>query len=178
MTEDSSSHHPWSGFESSSPATYLYSSALSLIRSSSSFVTEPSNQTDHIYNGMIRDGPHAFFLVCSIILSTMGTILNTLAIMTICSMSTRALQDATHTFVLNLSIADLLLSMFVIPAHWLQIVFRKVTGVGDLLCSVSQLSFFWMFEVSLFTLSVVSVNRYVFFFFQQSLLFTVKIPFL
>jgi hypothetical protein len=159
MTEDSSSHQPWSEFESSDPATYLYGSAVNLIRSSSSFVNDPVNQTQQIYNGTIRDGPHGFFLACSIMLSIGGTIMNTLAIMTICSMSTRALQDATHTFVLNLSIADLLLSSFVIPTHWLQIVFRKVTGVGDLLCSISQLSFFWMFEVSLFTLSVVSVNR-------------------
>lgn len=149
----------WSELGTQAP-TILYTTAVDLIRkTASTLVDNPSNQTREYNDTTIRDAPHGFFLVCCISFSVFGTILNLLAILTICSLASRVRQDATHTFILNLSIADLLLSIFVIPAHWLQIVFRKVDVIGELLCDVSQLAFFWIFELSLFTLSVVSINR-------------------
>lgn len=147
-----------SAFDTES-STMLYSSVISFARSSSSRIEVPSNVTKEVYNSFIRDGPHMFFFICCIFLIVAGTILNSLTIATIFSLPPRIRSDATHTFILNLSIADLLLSLFVLPSHWLQIVFRKVDVVGEVLCDVSQLAFFWIFELSLFTLSVVSINR-------------------
>ena len=157
MTEGLLPSRVWSEFGAEGP-TILYTSAMNLLRSPS-IVDSASNRTQISFDGIIRDGPHAFFLVCCVFLSTIGTILNTLTILTIGSLPSRIRQDATHTFILNLSIADLILSAVVIPTHWLQIVFRKIDFVGELLCDVSQLLFFWIFELSLFTLSVVSINR-------------------
>ena len=138
-------------------STILYNGAMSLL-DGKAYSRSQSNHTE-VITGVIRDGPHAFFLVCCVFLSVFGTILNALTIMTICSMPSRVRQDATHTFILNLSIADLLLSVIAIPSHWLQIAYRKVDVVGEALCDVSQFFFFWIFELSLFTLSVVAINR-------------------
>lgn len=140
----------------------LYSSAINLLQASSSSANVPTNSTEVQFVGLIRDGPHAFFFVCCILISVFGTILNGMTIATIVSLPSRIRQDATHTFILNLSIADLLLSLVVIPSHWLQILWRKVDVVGEVFCDISQLAFFWIFELSLFTLSVVSINRYVY----------------
>lgn len=143
---------------SSESSNLLYNSVSFLIRNPSS-ADVATNSTRPYVQGTIRDTPHAFFFVCCLFLSVIGTILNALTIMTICSMPSRVRKDATHTFILNLSIADLLLSCVVIPTHWLQIVYRKVDFLGEFLCDVTQALFFWIFELSLFTLSVVSINR-------------------
>lgn len=159
MSEDFfAAHHEVSPFEVDT-STMLYNSVLSFARSSPSIVNVPANATTKVFDGIIRDGPHGFFFVCCVFLVVFGTILNSLTIATIFSLPPRIRQDATHTFILNLSIADLLLSLVVLPSHWLQIVFRKVDVVGEVLCDISQLAFFWIFELSLFTLSVVSINR-------------------
>jgi hypothetical protein len=138
--------------------TELFETVMDLVRSSVAVDVAKSNTTA-IYTGAIPGRPKIFFFIVCILMSIAGTILNFATIFTINSLPKPIRKDASHTFILSLSIADLLLSMIVIPAQLLQIVFRKVEIVGESLCAVSQLAFFWTFELSLFTLTVVSVNR-------------------
>lgn len=131
--------------------------------SNSSFSTQSSSMRLNYPKDVLflRDGPVVFFFAGTLIISILGTVLNFLAILVLTHSSRRRRSDASTKFVLNLAFADLLFCSFTIPSHWFQTWLRADEFWGEFLCDVNQLSFFWTFQLSLYTLSCVSLNRMV-----------------
>ena len=105
------------------------------------------------------NGPIIVFFIGTASIAVVGTFLNLLAIVVLTQSSRRRRSDASTKFVLNLAIADLMFCSITIPSHWLQVRFRSHDLWGEVLCDVNQVSFFWTFQSSLYTLSCVSLNR-------------------
>ncbi|KAL9879953.1 G-protein coupled receptor moody isoform 1-T3 [Glossina fuscipes fuscipes] len=69
-------------------------------------------------------------------------------------------RNATAIFIINLSISDLLFGCFNLPLA-ASTFFRRTWAHGDLLCRLLPLLRYGLLAVSLFTVSLITINRYV-----------------
>uniref|UniRef100_A0A1A9USV9 G-protein coupled receptors family 1 profile domain-containing protein n=1 Tax=Glossina austeni TaxID=7395 RepID=A0A1A9USV9_GLOAU len=69
-------------------------------------------------------------------------------------------RNATAIFIINLSISDLLFGCFNLPLA-ASTFFRRAWAHGDLLCRLLPLLRYGLLAVSLFTVSLITINRYV-----------------
>ncbi|XP_078659485.1 neuropeptide FF receptor 2-like [Branchiostoma floridae x Branchiostoma belcheri] len=72
---------------------------------------------------------------------------------------TPSLRDVTHSFILNLSVSDLLVGVFCIPFTLVNHIFHE-NYLGDVMCKVSPMLKGMSVAASVFTLTAIAFDRY------------------
>lgn len=96
-----------------------------------------------------------FVLICVPVLTVFGNFVVILAVIT-----HRKLRTTTNAFVVSLAVADMCVSIFVMPFSIYQQLNNKLWHLGELLCKLSSSLDVMMCTVSIFHLSCLAIDRY------------------
>ncbi|RWS12798.1 protein trapped in endoderm-1-like protein [Dinothrombium tinctorium] len=107
----------------------------------------------------LPSGPQTLNFVVSMIVIPFGTLANALVIISLLKYAPKLRGDATTKFVINLAISDLMFSVITLPLRWIQHSLRANYKLSNELCRLQQVTFYWTFFLSLFSLTLVSLNR-------------------
>ncbi|RWS21612.1 protein trapped in endoderm-1-like isoform X2 [Leptotrombidium deliense] len=88
-----------------------------------------------------------------------GTVSNLCVIICLLKYAPKLRGDATTKFVINLAVSDLIFCCVTLPLRWLQFGIRQNYYFANPLCQFEEMTFYWTFFASLFSLTLISLNR-------------------
>ncbi len=104
-------------------------------------------------------GPAVLSFVFRLIFAIFGTIANSLVIITLLKYVPKIKNEASTKFVLNLAVSDLVFCSITLPFSWIRYLFRDNPSFGDVFCKFFLTTFYWTFELSLLSITFVTINR-------------------